>query len=110
MPSLTSRLLRALLRLVLIWFAAVVAAGLIALTMLAVVASLTISLVTGKKASPGAVFGRFRRHSTQGIWPDRKSATARGEEVDVASSRLRKASGPVVDVEAREIPAQKPPV
>jgi hypothetical protein len=92
-----SLIFRFILKLVLGLFAALLAVSLLTAALIVFALSLLKSLITGKKASPAVVFGRFQQFSQQGVWPGQRTRQ------DVPKA----ASGEVVDVEVREIPEVK---
>ncbi len=86
-------LLRFALKLVLGLFAAIFAVSLLAAALIVVLISLLMSLLTGRKAAPAVVFGKFQRFSPQGMWP---GASAREGAAGAKAADI-------VDVEAREV-------
>ena len=97
MPSVVSRLVNFVFKLLLGLFAAIFAVSLLVAALFVVALSLLTSLFTGRKPAPATVFGRFHRFSRQGMWP---GGSARQEA-------LSPSAGEVVDVEAREISEDK---
>lgn len=91
-----TRLLSAVLKLLLALSAAVFVLSLLVAAALVVLAVSVWSLLTGRKPTPSVVFGRFRETSdrvTRGVWPHRERPQGPGRLVD-----------DVVDVQAHEVP------
>jgi hypothetical protein len=113
-----NRLIQVLMRLALGIFAAVALLSLLALGLVMLLLALLRALVTGQKPAAVTAFSRFRQFSGQqmaGRWrstaPENSeptSANARAQQA-VPSPRSRLGSNEVVDVEVREIPAERPP-
>ncbi|MDB5742763.1 MAG: hypothetical protein JWR68_1078 [Polaromonas sp.] len=93
LPSV-SRIFRFILKLVLGLSAAVIAVGLILMTVILFSLSLLKSMITGRPSPAAVAFGRFRQSPAPGLWPNRRPA----------QGAPKAASGQVVDVEVREIP------
>ena len=98
MSNPLGQIFRFILKLVLGLFAAIFALSLLAAALIFVVLSLLKSLITGRKASPAMVFGRFQQFSPQGMWPGR---TARPAHQTAAQADN------IVDVEVREVRNEK---
>lgn len=91
-----ARLLGTALKLLLSLAALVLVLSVLATAVLVVLAVSVWSLLTGRKATPSVVFGRFRATSdrvTRGVWPHRNRPEG-----------PRRAPGDVVDVQAHEVP------
>lgn len=95
MPSLVSQLLRFVLKATLGLFAAIFALSLLLAALIVLTLSLLKSLFTGRKPAPAMVFSRFQQFSTQRMWPGRPAP----------KGPLN--AGDVVDVEVREVRADK---
>ncbi|GBU15285.1 hypothetical protein AwPolaro_06630 [Polaromonas sp.] len=98
MPNPLGQIFRFILKLVLGLLAAIFAFSLLAVALIFIVFSLLKSLITGRKASPAMVFGRFQQFSPQGMWPGRQ--TKPGQESASQANNI-------VDVEVREIKDDK---
>lgn len=92
-----SQIFRFILKLVLGLFAALFAISLLFAALIALAVSLLKALITGRKPASSVVFGRIQQFSRQGMWPGSR----------VAQNAPKAASGQIVDVEAREIPADR---
>jgi hypothetical protein len=113
-----NRLIQVLMRLALGIFAAVALLSLLALGLVMLLLALLRALVTGQKPAAVTAFSRFRQFSGQqmaGRWrsdapesSESTSANARAQQA-VPSPRSRLGNNEVVDVEVREIPAERPP-
>ncbi len=97
MPSVASRILSFVFKLLLGLFAAIFAVSLLVAALFVVALSLLTSLFTGRNPAPAAVFGHFQRFSRQGMW---SGGSARHEPVSPSA-------GEVVDVDVREIAEDK---
>ena len=93
MLNFISLIFRFILKLVFGLSAAIVAVGLLLITLTVVVLSLLTSLVTGRKSTPTRVFARFQQFSQQGTWPGHQTFS------DKRKAKLNQ----IVDVEAHEI-------
>lgn len=98
MSNPLGQIFRFILKLVLGLFAAIFTLSLLAAALIFVVLSLLKSLVTGRKASPAMVFGRFQQFSPEGMWPGR--ATRPAHETAAQADNI-------VDVEVREVRDEK---
>lgn len=106
------------MRLALGIFAAVALLSLLALGLVMLLLALLRALVTGQKPAAVTAFSRFRQFSGQqmsGRWRstapenfDTTSTNSRAQKA-VPSPRSRLGSDEVVDVEVRDIPAERPP-
>ena len=106
------------MRLALGIFAAFALLSLLALGLVMLLLALLRALVTGQKPAAVTAFSRFRQFSGQqmaGRWrsdapesSESTSANARAQQA-VPSPRSRLGNNEVVDVEVREIPAERPP-
>lgn len=94
MPSFLGRILRFVLKLVFGLLAAVFVVSLLTAALIVVLFSLLRSLITGRKAAPAMVFGRFQKFSPNGMWPGASPAGAAKKPLTADQ---------VVDVEVREI-------
>jgi type IV secretory pathway TrbL component len=113
-----NRFIQVLMRLALGIFAAVALLSLLALGLVMLLLALLRALVTGKKPAAVTAFSRFRQFSGQqmaGRWRstapdnfDTISTNARDHKSGQPARSLL-GSDEVVDVEVREIPAERPP-
>ncbi len=88
-----SQIFRFILKLVFVLSAAVIAVGLLFVALTVFAFSLLKSLITGRKSAPLMAFANFQKFSQSGMWtsgPPRQPSS-------------KAASGPVIDVEAREL-------
>jgi hypothetical protein len=115
LPFLITRLLRLVLRLAFWLLAAVGLMSLLALSLGLLMLALLRGLLTGKRPAAGMAFSRFRQFagtSRAGAWPghadNRPPAASPLAGSAGAVERVRHAAGEVVDVEAREIPSERP--
>ena len=121
MLSFISRLIRLWLRLLFWAFAAVGLLSLLAISLVLLLLALLRGWITGKPTAAGMAFNRFnqfRRFSSQdlgGRWPGTETARpaatrARplGGSANPAAPRAHAPHGDVVDVQARDLPADKP--
>jgi hypothetical protein len=106
------------MRLALGIFAAFALLSLLALGLVMLLLALLRALVTGQKPAAVTAFSRFRQFSDQqmaGRWrsnaPESSEPTSANDRAQqaVPSPRSRLNSNEVVDVEVREIPAERPP-
>ncbi len=111
-------LIQVLMRLALGIFAAVALLSLLALGLVMLLLALLRALVTGQKPAAVTAFSRFRQFSGQqmsGRWrsdsPENSVPTSTNARAHQAAppARSRLGSDEVVDVEVREIPAERPP-
>jgi hypothetical protein len=105
-----NRLLQLVVRVLFWMFAAVAALALLAVALVVVLLSVIRALITGRRPSPGVVFGRFGSfNASTGMW-SRAKPQADNAPVQAPIDRFLKnrplaarAAGPVVDVEVREV-------
>ena len=88
-----SLIFRFILKLVFGLSAAIIAVGLLLITLTVVVLSLLTSLVTGRKSTPSRVFARFQQFSQRRTWPGNRTF----------SDKRKAGLNQIVDVEAHEI-------
>jgi hypothetical protein len=113
-----NRLIQVLMRLALGIFAAVALLSLLALGLVMLLLALLRALVTGQKPAAVTAFSRFRQFSGQQMAGRWRSADHDNTDPASVNTRARQAAQParsrlgsdeVVDVEVREIPAERPP-
>jgi hypothetical protein len=97
MSATVNQIFRFLLKLVLGLFAAIFALSLLAATLVVLALSLLKGLVTGRKPAPVMLFESFRQFRSRSMWPGNRPPQS-------ASARQ---TGDIVDVEVREIRAEK---
>lgn len=97
MSDVVNQIFRFILKLALGLFAAIFAISLLVVTLLVLALSLLKGLITGRKPAPVMLFESFRQFRSRSVWPGN-----RPPESTNASQ-----AGDIVDVEVREIRAEK---
>jgi len=83
MQNLMGGLIRFLIKLVLAAFGLLIAVSLLLVALIVVVLSVLKAVITGKKPSPVAVFGKFQKFAPGTMWPVNTRSEPKGDVVDV---------------------------
>ena len=89
MQIIIARIIRFFTRLVLGAFALVFVASLLLLALVVMVLSLLKAVITGKKAAPAVVFGKFRKFAPGSMWPGNHQPAQKSDVVDVEVREIK---------------------